>query len=143
MIAACSAGALAAPSPGLAVAMRTLTGIGTAIAFVCGSDYIRASGGSLAAQGVFGAAGIGGGGLALAIVPQLEPSLGWRAAYWSAIAVALLGTSRCSRGRPTRVTRCRSGTRPPAASGATRGSSASGSSTPPRSGSASCSATGW
>ena len=33
-----------------------------------------------------------GGGLAVAIVPQLEPALGWRAPYWSgaAIAAALL-----------------------------------------------------
>jgi MFS family permease len=87
----CSGVALAAPSPALAVAMRTLTGIGTAICFVAGSDYVRAAGGSPLAQGVFGAAGVGSGGLALAIVPQVEPLAGWRAAYLTSCAVAVLG----------------------------------------------------
>ncbi len=91
IVAFCSAAALAAPSPGLAIAMRTLTGIGTAICFVAGSDYVRASGGTPFAQGVFGAAGVGGGGLALAIVPQLERALEWRAAYATAVVVALAG----------------------------------------------------
>ncbi len=91
IVAACSGAALAAPSPGLAIALRTLTGIGTAVCFVGGSDYVRSAGGTPFAQGVFGAAGVGGGGLALAIVPQLEPSLGWRAAYVTALAVAAAG----------------------------------------------------
>lgn len=46
VVAVCSAGALATPSPALAIAMRTLTGIGTAVCFIGGSDYIRAAGGT-------------------------------------------------------------------------------------------------
>jgi nitrate/nitrite transporter NarK len=34
-----------------------------------------------------------GGGLAIAIVPQLEPSLGWRAPYWCGLAVAVLSAA--------------------------------------------------
>ncbi len=91
IVAVCNALALIAPSPALAIAMRMLAGIGTAFCFVAGSDYIRASGGSVFAQGVFGAAGVGSGGLALAIVPQVARGLDWRAAYATALAVALLG----------------------------------------------------
>jgi len=91
VVAGCSAGALAAPSPALAIVLRTLTGIGTAVCFVGGSDYVRAAGGTPFAQGVFGAAGVGGGGLALAIVPQVERALDWRAAYVTALAVAVVG----------------------------------------------------
>lgn len=87
----CSLGALATASPALALSMRTLTGIGTAICFVAGSDYVRAVSGSPFAQGVFGASGVGSGGLALAIVPQVEPLVDWRAAYVTAAAVAALG----------------------------------------------------
>jgi MFS family permease len=91
IVVVCNGLALIAPSPALAIAMRTLAGVGTAICFVAGSDYIRASGGSVFAQGVFGAAGVGSGGLALAIVPQVARALDWRAAYATALAVALLG----------------------------------------------------
>jgi predicted MFS family arabinose efflux permease len=42
-----------------------------------------------------------GGGLAIAIVPQLEPALGWRAPYWSALAVAAL-TGAVLAAAPTR-----------------------------------------
>jgi fucose permease len=49
---------------------------------------VRESGGSPFAQGLFGGVALGGGGLALAIVPQLEPWLGWRASYWSMLVAA-------------------------------------------------------
>jgi nitrate/nitrite transporter NarK len=39
-------------------------------------------------QGLYGGATMAGGGLAIAIVPRLEPGLGWRAPYWSALVVA-------------------------------------------------------
>jgi predicted MFS family arabinose efflux permease len=42
------------------------------------------------AQGVFGGVSLAPGGLALAVVPQLEDALGWRAPYWSSLALALL-----------------------------------------------------
>ena len=85
-----SALALAAPEPALAVVGRALAGFGTGAGFVAGSDYVRASGGGTVAQGVFGGSAMAGGGLALAVVPVLEGPLGWRAAFASSIAVALL-----------------------------------------------------
>jgi MFS family permease len=90
VIAAGCALALVAPQPGLAVAARALTGLGTGAGFVAGSDYVRASGGGPVAQGVFGGSAMAGGGFALAVVPALDGPLGWRAAFASAAAVALL-----------------------------------------------------
>jgi cyanate permease len=88
----CNAIALLEAAPALALAMRTLAGVGTAICFVAGSDYVRAAGGGAFAQGVFGAAGVGGGGLALAIVPQVARFADWRASFGTAAAVALVGS---------------------------------------------------
>ncbi len=81
---------MAAPEIWLALTARAFTGIGTGLGFIAGSAYIRAMGGSPAAQGLFGGFGLAGGGLALAIVPQTESWLGWRASYATAVAVALL-----------------------------------------------------
>jgi MFS family permease len=91
LVAVANAIALIAPVPALAISMRAVAGIGTAVCFVAGSDYVRAAGGTAFAQGVFGAAGVGGGGLALAIVPQVERALEWRASYATSVAVALIG----------------------------------------------------
>ncbi|HET7046383.1 MAG TPA: MFS transporter [Gaiellaceae bacterium] len=93
VVAGCSTAALASPSPSLAVAMRTLTGIGTAVCFVGGSDYVRAAGGTPFAQGVFGAAGVGGAGVALAVVPQVERLVDWRAPYVTSLLAALAGAA--------------------------------------------------
>ncbi len=79
--------ALAAPEPALALAARALIGIGTGLTFVAGADYVRAAGGSPTAQGLYGGISLGGGGLALAIVPQAERWLEWRAPYWTALVV--------------------------------------------------------
>ncbi len=76
------------PEAWLAIATRALTGIGTGIVFIAGSAYIRAVGGSPAAQGLFGGFGLAGGGVALAVVPQVESWLGWRAPYATAVAIA-------------------------------------------------------
>lgn len=80
--------ALVAPEPFLALGARTVTGLGTALGFVAGIDYVRAGGGSPLAQGVYGGLSIGGAGLALAIVPQLAAPLDWRAPFVGAIALA-------------------------------------------------------
>jgi MFS family permease len=82
--------ALAGPEPGLAVAARAIVGVGTGLAFISGSAVVRESGGGPLAQGVFGGVSLAPGGLALAIVPQLEDVLGWRAPYWSSLALALV-----------------------------------------------------
>jgi len=83
--------ALIAPEPALAIGARALTGVGTGLAFISGSAYVRASGGSPFAQGLFGGIGLAGGGLALAVVPALEGTLGWRSPFWTSLAVAAAG----------------------------------------------------
>ena len=80
--------ALIAPSFALGVLARLVTGVGTGIGFVAGSDYVRATIGTPRAQGLYGASGIGGAGLAIAIVPLAIPALGWRAPYVTALVFA-------------------------------------------------------
>lgn len=112
VMAGANALALLAAEPALAVAARALAGVGTALGFVAGSDYVRAQGGSHFAQGLYGGLALGAGGLALAIVPQLEGWLGWRAPYGSAVVMAaaaavVLAVSPPDTARPTRVERTR------------------------------------
>jgi MFS family permease len=83
--------ALVGPYAALAIAARALVGIGTGLAFVSGSAYVRVQGGSPFAQGLFGGVALGGGGLALAIVPPVESAIGWRAPFVTAIAVGVAG----------------------------------------------------
>ena len=90
-IAGFSSLSMIAPLAWLAIVTRALTGFGTGVSFIAGSAYVRAVGGSPAAQGVFGGVGLAAGGFALAVVPQAERFLGWRAPYATAVAVALLG----------------------------------------------------
>jgi predicted MFS family arabinose efflux permease len=85
--------ALLAPEPALVISMRALSGIGSALCFVAGIDYVRSHGGSAFAQGIFGGVALSAGGFALAIVPQVEPWLGWRAPFATMIAVLLLAAS--------------------------------------------------
>jgi MFS family permease len=81
--------ALAGPEAGLGIAARAVIGVGTGLAFISGSALVRESGGSPFAQGVFGGVSLAPGGLALAIVPQLEGAIGWRTPYWTALALSL------------------------------------------------------
>jgi MFS family permease len=67
---------------------RLVAGLGTGVGFVAGSEYVRATVGTAGAQGLYGAAGVGGGGLALAIVPLAAPGLDWRAPYVTALVFA-------------------------------------------------------
>jgi MFS family permease len=71
-----------------AIAMRTVAGVGTAAAFVGGSDYIRTTVGTPVAQGLFGAMSMVGGGLALALIPLWGT---WYAPFVTAGAVAAAG----------------------------------------------------
>ena len=77
--------------PVLGIAVRALVGLGTGVAFVAGSDYVRAAAGGPLAQGVFGGSAMAGGGFALAVVPALNGPLGWRAPFATALALALVG----------------------------------------------------
>ncbi len=90
---AANAAALVQPEPALAVTARALAGVGTALGFLAGLDFIRGHGGSTFAQGLYGGAALAGGGLALAVVPQLDDSLGWRAPFVSALAVGIAATA--------------------------------------------------
>ncbi len=81
--------ALSAPSPEVALLGRALTGLGSGAGFVAGADMLRAAGLSPIWRGAYGASTMLGGGLAVAIVPLLEPALGWRAPYWSGFAIAI------------------------------------------------------
>jgi MFS family permease len=85
----CNALASIAPDVRLALAARALMGVGTALGFIGGSDLVRATGGTPLAQGLYGGLATAGGGVALAVVPALEPSLAWRTPFASAIGVAL------------------------------------------------------
>jgi MFS family permease len=91
VIACFNAVALIEPSTPLVIVARALIGVGTGLAFVSGSAYVRVQGGSPFAQGLFGGLALGGGGLALAIVPPVEDAIGWRAPFVTAIVVAVAG----------------------------------------------------
>ena len=98
--------ACVAPEPALALGARALLGVGTALGFIGGSDFVRASGGSPFAQGLYGGLATAGGGVALAVVPAVEPSLGWRAPYATAIMVAVAAAAMLlAAPRVPRVTR--------------------------------------
>jgi MFS family permease len=82
--------ALTAPSLALGIAARLIAGLGTGIGFIAGSDYVRATVGSATAQGLYGAAGVGGGGVALVVVPLTTSVFEWRAPYATALIAACL-----------------------------------------------------
>jgi MFS family permease len=88
LIAAGNGISLFAPEPALAFLGRGVVGVGTGLAFVGGSDYIRARGGSPLVQGIYGGGSVLSPGIAVAVVPPLADWLGWRAPYLSAVAVA-------------------------------------------------------
>lgn len=97
--------ALAVASFAVGVLGRLIAGLGTGIGFIAGSDYIRATVGTASAQGLYGAAGVGGGGLAIAIVPLATPALDWRAPYLTALIFAfavLVCLPAAPRDRPVR-----------------------------------------
>ena len=83
--------ALLAPDPALALAARLLIGVGTGLGFIAGSAYVRSKSGSAFAQGLYGGVALGGGGLALALVPAAAGWIGWRAPFATAVALALAG----------------------------------------------------
>jgi cyanate permease len=90
-IAAGNAVSLIGPYIELAFLGRLVVGVGTGLAFVAGSDYIRARGGTPFLQGVYGASSVLGPGLAIAVVPALATWAGFRAPYLSGAVVACLG----------------------------------------------------
>jgi MFS family permease len=88
LIGAGNAVSLIAPLIGLAFLGRGIVGVGTGFGFVAGSDYIRARGGTPVMQGYYGAGSVLAPGVAIAVVPALADSVGFRAPYLSALVVA-------------------------------------------------------
>lgn len=145
LIAANAVAAVAADA-GLALVARGAAGVGTGLGVVAGIEYVRRTGGSALAQGVFGGIISAGGGLALAILPTLEGSLGWRAPFVTALvtgAAALVALAVCPPmpARPA-VVRRRTPSSGCARSSSTGACSGSRCCTWPRSGSASSPPTG-
>lgn len=85
VIAGGNAISLISPAVALGFLGRAVVGLGTGLAFVSGSDYIRARGGSPFQQGVYGSASVLAPGIALAVVPAIG---GFRAPYLTALTVA-------------------------------------------------------
>ena len=85
--------AMALPAPDLILGLvaRFVTGIGAGLAFIAGAAYVRSTGGSALAQGLFGGIATATGGVALAVVPLLEIEYGWQASYLSGLAISLAG----------------------------------------------------
>lgn len=100
VILAFSCVALAGPVVALALSARALTGLGTGLSFIAGSAYVRAQGGTPFAQGLFGGVALGGGGLALAVVPWVEDAVGWRSPFVSSACVAVVALLVLGAGPP-------------------------------------------
>ncbi len=91
IVAVANAGALASPSFSFGIGARLVMGIGTGVGFVAGFDLVRAGRGGPLWQGAYGGATMAAGGLALMVVPQLLGPLGWRAPFWTGLALAVAG----------------------------------------------------
>jgi fucose permease len=87
LIVAGNALSLPAPQAWLGFLGRAVVGVGTGFAFVGGSDYIRARGGSPLLQGLYGSGSVLAPGVAIAVIPTLTDHIGWRAPYLSATVV--------------------------------------------------------
>jgi MFS family permease len=87
---AANAVAMLAPVTWLGLSMRLVAGVGTALTFVAGTEFVRRFGGTTFDQGLFGGVGVGAGGAALAAVPLIADAVGWRAPFLSAGALAVL-----------------------------------------------------
>jgi nitrate/nitrite transporter NarK len=82
--------ALTVPHVGLALAARSVVGAGGAICFSAGAELARQSRTGPLGLGLFGGVAIGAGGAAVLVVPLLEGVLGWRSAWATGAAAALL-----------------------------------------------------
>ena len=79
---------LTAASLAVGIAGRLVTGLGTGVGFVAGSDYVRAKVGTPTAQGLYGGFSVGGAGLAIGLVPLAALAADWRAPYVAGLVVA-------------------------------------------------------
>ena len=77
------------PEIALGIVGRLVVGLGSGAGFVAGLDLVRSGGGGPVLHGVYGAATMAGGGLALVVVPPLTDATSWRATYAAALVLAL------------------------------------------------------
>jgi MFS transporter, NNP family, nitrate/nitrite transporter len=85
--------ALPVATPTLGFLGRAIVGVGTGLAFIGGSDYIRAHGGSPTLQGMYGGSSVLAPGIAVALIPGVARWTGFRAPYLSTIVVVLLAAA--------------------------------------------------
>lgn len=89
LLAAVNAAPLAARDYGLALGARAALGIATSLVYLSGLDVLRRrAGGSAQLVSSFGAVNGAAMGLALVVVPQLDPWLGWRGPFASGLVLA-------------------------------------------------------
>ena len=74
-----------------ALPARTLLGVGTALVYLGGLDLIRRLGAAAALSSAFGALNGASLGMALLIIPQLDPWLGWRGPYLTSLVLIAVG----------------------------------------------------
>jgi MFS family permease len=86
LMASGSALACIAPEAALILVARGLTGVGVGLAYVAVVAWLRGAG--ALAQGLVGGCALAGAGLAVALVPQLDGALGWRAPFVPELALA-------------------------------------------------------
>ncbi len=75
----------------VALALRALVGVALGMGFVAGAAGVRVAGGSTFEQGIYGGIALGAGGVAIAVVGSLGPTLGWSAPFVTGLVVAGLG----------------------------------------------------
>ena len=106
------------PLTWLALACRALAGAGYAVCFVSGAELARRSGSGPSGIGLFGGVSLATSGAAVLTVPFAEHLFGWRAAWVTSGAVALLALLMVARLRlpgpvPGRGPRARATAGPP------------------------------
>lgn len=74
-----------------ALGARTLLGVGTALVYLGGLDLIRRLGAAAVLSSAFGALNGASLGLALLIIPQLDPWLSWRGPYLTSLVLVAVG----------------------------------------------------
>jgi predicted MFS family arabinose efflux permease len=85
--------ALVAPDLWLALAARAVVGAGSALCFAVGADLARSSRTGPIGLGVFGGVAVAWAGAAVFCVPLAEGLLGWRSAWATAAAAAVVATA--------------------------------------------------
>lgn len=90
VVALANAIALGGDSFWLALTGRTILGVGSGLVYLAGLDLIGRLGGSARLLTLFGAVNGTSMGIALIVVPQLDPLLAWRGPYLTSLVLVLV-----------------------------------------------------